>query len=50
MNNIVLYYLLPTLLFAVSFGDNECNSIVYTDPSGTIVGVPTGNISDYIRT
>ena len=37
-------YLLPMILFGVSFGDFDCNSIVYTDGSGTIIGVPTGII------
>ena len=39
-----MLYLLPIILFGVSFGDFECNSIVYTDGSGTIIGVPTGII------
>ena len=39
---IMLYFLLSTLLFAVSFSDIECNSILYTDPkSGNTIGIPT---------
>ena len=39
-----MLYLLPVLLFAVSFGDENCNSITYTDDNGKVVAVPTGNI------
>ena len=45
-------YLLPVSFFAISFGDEACNSIVYTGISDTIgfgpgepVAFPTGNIS-----
>ena len=39
-----MLYLLPILLFAVSFGDENCNSITYTDIVGLAYGIPTGNI------
>ena len=40
-----MLYLLPglLLLFVVSFGNEQCNSIIYTDAGGEKVGVPTGN-------
>ena len=39
-----MLYLLPILLFAVSFGDENCNSITYTDGTGILISTPTGNI------
>ena len=39
-----MLYLLPVLLFVVSFGDESCNSITYTDPHGKVVAFSTGNI------
>ena len=41
-----MLYLLPALLllFVVSFGNENCNSIIYTASGiGRNVGVPTGN-------
>ena len=40
-----MLYLLPllSLLFVVSFGNEDCNSIVYS-AAGQTYGVPTGNI------
>ena len=44
-----MLYLLPVLLFVVSFGDEYCNSIIYTDIThGNVIDIPTGNIYTYI--
>ena len=41
-----MLYLLPVLLFTISFGDNECNSIVYGYSEGlTYVELAGNNIS-----
>ena len=42
-----MLYLLPILLFVVSFGDENCNSITFTDSTGRLWGTPTGNIYRY---
>ena len=36
-----MLYLLPVLLFSISFGDNECNSVVYSNSLGVKYGYPT---------
>ena len=43
INRKIMLYLLPLLLFAVSFGNEDCNSIVYS-VDGKTFGLPTGNV------
>ena len=40
-----MLYLSPALLllFVVTFGNENCNSIIYTDGNGKVIGIPTGN-------
>ena len=38
-----MLYLLPVLLFTVSFGDEDCNQIKYSS-SGKIIAFPIGNV------
>ena len=38
----MLYLLSVLLLLAVSFSDENCNSIIYTDNNGIVESVPTG--------
>ena len=37
-----MLYLLSVLLLAVSFGDENCNGIIYTDSNGKVNGFTTG--------